>query len=165
MKKFILTLILIVNSIFVFSQDYPRIETDSTGRKLLVMTIEQAQKVDNNFEIVKLLERQGFECDSLNIAYLKVIDNYKKQVDLLELDVKSLREQLLNKDLQISNLQERLSNMETTNKLCEDQKINDQESIKLLKKEVRKQKFQKFIGFGVGVIGVLGSTLLYLGVL
>lgn len=165
MKKFILTLVLIISSIFIFAQDYPRIETDSSGKKVVVMTIEQAQKIDNNFEIIALLQRQGSECDSLNIAYLKVIDNYKKQIALLELDVKTLKEQLLNKDIQISNLQQQLSNMETVNKLCEDQKGKDQEIISLLKKEVRRQKWQKFVGFGVGAVGVVGGMLLYLRVL
>lgn len=165
MKKFILIITLLISSMFLTAQDYPRIEIDSLGRKVVVMTIEQAQKIDNNFEIVELLKRQGSECDSLNVAYLKVIDNYKKQVALLELDVNNLKLQISDKDIQISNLQERLSNSETSNKLCDEQKAKYDESVACLKKEIRKQKIQKIIGFGVGVVGVVGGFLLYLGVL
>ena len=151
-----------ISSALAFAQDYPRIETDSTGKVLVIMTLEQAQKVDNNFEIVKLLQRQGSECDSLNVAYLKVIDNLGKQVALLELDAKTLKEQLTSKDDQISNLQQQLSNSNASNKLCEDQKGKFEEMVRMLKKEVRRQKFQKFVGFSVGVVGVVGGMLLYL---
>lgn len=160
MKK-LLTVILTIFSLMSFSQiEYPRIETDSLGRKVVVMTIEQAQKIDNNFEIIALLTRQGSECDSLNMAYLKVIDNQGRQISLLELDVKKLKEQITDKDSQIVNLQTRLANKEKENKLCEDQKINDKAEIDLLKKEVKKQKAQKVIGFIVGVAGVIGGVLL-----
>ena len=163
MKKFILLVMLIMSSLVSFSQtEYPKIETDSLGNKIVIMTIEQAQKIDNNLEILKLLERQGTECDSLNTAYLKVIDNMGKQISLLELDVKKLKEQIADKDAQIANLQTRLSNMEESNKLCEDQKKNKDEEIKLLKKEVRRQKLQKVVGFVVGVAGVVGGIVLVL---
>lgn len=161
MKK-ILIVILAMLSLISFSQtiEYPRIETDSLGRKVVVMTIEQAQKIDNNFEIIALLTRQGSECDSLNMAYLKVIDNQGKQISLLELSVVKLKEQIKDKDSQIANLQTQLKNEETSNKLCEKQKENDAAEIKILKKEVRKQKTQKVIGFIVGVAGVIGGVVL-----
>ena len=48
---FILTLLLSLTS---FSQkSYPRIEKDSLGNKIVIMTYEQAQKVDNSFELLK----------------------------------------------------------------------------------------------------------------
>lgn len=151
-----------LSSLLSFSQtiDYPRIETDSLGNKVVVMTIEQAQKIDNNFEILNLLTKQGTECDSLNTAYLKVIDNQGKQISLLELDVKTLKEQINDKDQQIANLQTQLKNETESNKLCEDQKKIKDEEIKLLKKEVRRQKTQKVIGFIVGGVGVIGGVIL-----
>lgn len=161
MKKFILMMILMMTSILSYSQiEYPRVETDSLGNKVVVMTIEQAQKVDNNFEILNLLQKQGTECDSLNTAYLKVIDNLGNQVALLELDVKKLKEQIKSKDEQISNLQTQLKNMTDANTLCEKQKANKDEEIKILKDEVKKQKRQKIVGFIVGAAGVVGGILL-----
>jgi len=160
MKK-LLTVMLTIFSLISFSQiDYPRIETDSLGKKIVIMTIEQAQKIDNNFEILALLTRQGSECDSLNSAYLKVIDNQGNQISLLELNVKKLKEQIKDKDSQIVNLQTRLVNEESSNKLCEKQKENDAAEIKILKHEITRQKMKKVIGFVVGAAGIVGGVLL-----
>jgi peptidoglycan hydrolase CwlO-like protein len=161
MKKILITMMLVLSSVLAFSQtDYPRIETDSLGKKLVVMTIEQAQKIDNNLEILQLMEKAQLECDSLNMSYIRVIDNQGKQISLLELDIKHLKEQLNSKDEQITNLQTRLSNSETTNKLCEEQKLNYEKQVDILKDEVRKQKNHKIIGFIVGGVGTLGGILL-----
>ena len=154
-------MMLVLSSVLAFSQtDYPRIETDSLGKKVVVMTIEQAQKIDNNLEILQLMEKAQLECDSLNMSYIRVIDNQGKQISLLELDIKHLKEQLNSKDEQITNLQTRLSNSETTNKLCEEQKLNYEKQVDILKDEVRKQKNHKIVGFIVGGVGTLGGILL-----
>ena len=154
-------MMLVLSSVLAFSQiDYPRIETDSLGQKVVVMTIEQVQKIDNNLEILQLMERAQLECDSLNLSYIRVIDNQNKQISLLELDIKHLKEQLNSKDEQITNLQTRLSNSETANKLCEEQKLNYEKQVDILKDEVRKQKSYKIIGFIVGGAGTLGGILL-----
>jgi peptidoglycan hydrolase CwlO-like protein len=161
MKKILITMMLVLSSVIAFSQiDYPRIETDSLGQKVVVMTIEQVQKIDNNLEILQLMERAQLECDSLNLSYIRVIDNQNKQISLLELDIKHLKEQLNSKDEQITNLQTRLSNSETANKLCEEQKLNYEKQVDVLKDEVRKQKSYKIIGFIVGGAGTLGGILL-----
>ena len=161
MKKILITMMLVLSSVLAFSQtDYPRIETDSLGKKFVVMTIEQAQKIDNNLEILQLMEKAQLECDSLNMSYIRVIDNQGKQISLLGLDIKHLKEQINSKDEQITNLQTRLSNSETTNKLCEEQKLNYEKQVDILKDEVRKQKTHKIIGFIVGGAGTLGGILL-----
>ena len=161
MKKILITMMLVLSSVLAFSQtDYPRIETDSLGKKVVVMTIEQVQKIDNNLEILQLMEKAQLECDSLNMSYIRVIDNQGKQISLLELDIKHLKEQLNSKDEQITNLQTRLSNSETTNKLCEEQKLNYEKQVDILKDEVRKQKNHKIVGFIVGGVGTLGGILL-----
>ena len=161
MKKILITMMLVLSSVLAFSQiDYPRIETDSLGKKVLVMTIEQAQKIDNNLEILQLMEKAQLECDSLNLSYIRVIDNQNKQISLLGLDIKHLKEQINSKDEQITNLQTRLSNSEKTNKLCEEQKLNYEKQVDILKDEVRKQKNHKIVGFIVGGVGTLGGILL-----
>ena len=71
-------------SFLTFSQKYPRIEKDSLGNKFVIMTYEQAQKIDNAFELVNLLEKAGAECDSLSLSYVKVISKLEKQVFQLE---------------------------------------------------------------------------------
>lgn len=161
MKKILITMMFVLSSVLAFSQiDYPRIEIDSLGHKVVVMTIEQVQKIDNNLEILQLMEKAQLECDSLNLSYIKVIDNQNRQISLLEIDIKHLKEQISSKDEQITNLQTRLSNSEVTNKLCEDQKLNYEKQVDILKDEVRKQKNHKIVGFIVGGVGTLGGILL-----
>jgi peptidoglycan hydrolase CwlO-like protein len=161
MKKILITMMLVLSSVLAFSQiDYPRIERDSLGQKVVVMTIEQVQKIDNNLEILQLMEKAQLECDSLNLSYIRVIDNQNRQISLLEIDIKHLKEQINSKDEQITNLQKRLSNSETTNKLCEDQKLNYEKQVDILKDEVRKQKNHKIVGFIVGGAGTIGGILL-----
>ena len=61
MKKILITMMLVLSSVLAFSQtDYTRIETDSLGKKVVVMTIEQAQKIDNNLEILQLMEKAQY---------------------------------------------------------------------------------------------------------
>ncbi len=165
MKKFILTLILSISSMISFSQiEYPRIEKDSLGNKVLIMTIEQAQKLDNNTDLITLLGKESSKCDSLNKYYLRVIDQQGKQVSLLELDVRKLNDQLKDKDIQITNLQNQLSNKTKENLLCEQQKANNDTEKDLLKKEIKKQRNQKIIGFITGAVGIIGGVLLVMSI-
>ena len=151
MIKFILTTIVVLLTSMVFSQtSYPRIERDSVGNKILVMTISQAQKIDNNLELYKLLSLEGDECDSLNVSYVKVIDELNKQVTLFTIDVNALKGQINEKDQQISNLQTQLKNITESNQLCNAQKVDDQKQIDILNKEIKRQKFRKVLGFIVG---------------
>ncbi len=154
--KNILFTIAILFSFISFSQNtYPRIEQDSLGRKFVIMTYEQAQKVDNTFELVKLLEKAGAECDSLTLSYLKVIDKLEKQVKVLEIDLKLYKEQVTAKDNQILNLQQRLKNSEDDAKFCNEQiGVRDQQ-ITLLQGEISDLKTKRNIAYGVGIGGVI----------
>ena len=109
MKRLILLLGLLT-SFCAFSQKYPRIEIDSSGQKVVVMTYQQAQKIDNSFEMLRLLEKANIDCDSLSLSYIRVIDQYKNRVVLLETDLLLYKNQVVDKDLQLLNLQTRLQN-------------------------------------------------------
>ena len=160
--KSILTFIFLVMTYISFSQDYPKIEIDSIGRKVVVITYEQAQKVDNVFEIQILLEKAGAECDSLNLSYVKVIDNFKKQVSLLEVNINLYKGQIVDKDRQLENLQQRLLNCETNVSVCDEQISVKNEQIVLLKKEIRSLKIKRNIAYGAGIVGVVGGILMVL---
>lgn len=160
MKNIISIILITLFSTFAFTQNYPRIETDSTGLKLVVMTVEQAQKIDNAFELLQLLEKAGTECDSLNLSYVKVIDGLKKQVSLLEVDVNLYKGQITDKDKQLDNFNQRLSNCETSNQLCDQQISIRDEQIGLLSKEIKTLKTKRNIAYGAGIGGVVLGILL-----
>jgi vacuolar-type H+-ATPase subunit I/STV1 len=161
MKKLLTILFFIITSIS-YSQDYPRIETDSTGKKLVVLTYEQAQKIDNAFELLTLLEKAGAECYSLTLSYIKVIDVLKHQTSLLEIDVKLYKNQVIDKDKQIENLQQRLNNCETVKSTCDQQISLRDKQIVLLDNEIKTLKTKRNIAYGSGIAGIVGGILLVL---
>jgi chromosome segregation ATPase len=162
MKKYISSIISSIFIFIIFAQklEYPRIETDLLGNKIVLLTIDQAHKIDNKLELLKLFEKQSIQFDSLNFAYIKVIDELNSQVTFLELNVKTLKEQINDNNKQIHNLKKQLDNEKSSNELCEYQKNTKDEEIKILKKELKKQKFQKVVGFVVGGVGVVGGIVL-----
>lgn len=166
MKKLLLICLLFI-SYFGYSQnvEYPRIEKDSLGNTVVVITIEQAQKIDNNMDLLKLMEKAGLQSDNVNSAYIKVIDGLNNQIKLLIINVDNLKKQNKDKDDQIVDLQKQLSNEKTINSLCETQKSNDKKEIDNLKGEVTKLKTQKWIGFIAGSAAVVAGLLSYLHII
>ena len=160
MKKLLIIPILLL-SLLSFSQDYPRIELNDKGQKVVVFTLEQAQKIDNDLEIYALLKVARIKCDSLNLSYVKVIDEQRNQIVLLKSINDQDNKQLIDKDKQIKNLTDQNTNLEKNVKLCDDQKDNDQKEIDGLKKDVKKTKWKSLGGgFVVGVVVTLVTVLL-----
>ena len=83
MKKLLIIPILLL-SFLSFSQDYPKIELNDKGQKVVVFTLEQAQKIDNDLEVYALLKVARIQCDSLNLSYVKVIDEQRNQIVILK---------------------------------------------------------------------------------
>ena len=160
--KNILLILTFLLSFTSFSQTYPRFETDSNGKKVVIITYEQAQKIDNAFEMLKLLEKAGSECDSLTLSYVKVIDEQKGQITLLSADVTLYKNQIVDKDGQISNLKQRLSNSEDDAKHCDEQIVVKEKQITLLENEITTLKTKRNVAYGVGVAGIIGGILLVL---
>lgn len=147
-------------SFLSFSQEYPRLEIDNNGCNVVVMTLEQAQKIDNSLEMLNLIEKAEIECDSLNLSYLKVIDNYKKQVNLLEIDITLYKNQIVDKNQQISNLQEIISNCEKNSSTCDEQIVIRDQQIDLMKKEIKTLKTKRNIAYGAGIAGIIGGIFM-----
>jgi hypothetical protein len=158
MKK-ILIIIIMILSFGSFSQDFPRLEVDSLGRKYVVISYEQAQKVDNTFELVALLEKAGHECDSTVLSYIRVVDGLEKLVGELEYNLTLNKGQLVDKDGQILNLSERLKNSDNDSKLCNDQLLTRDSQINLLKDEIKDLKTKRNIAYGTGVLGIIIGVL------
>lgn len=157
--KNILLLLTFLLTMSSFSQTYPRIEKDSTGKKFVIMTYEQAQKIDNAFELLNLLEKAGSQCDSLTLSYVKVINNLEKQVVLLEGDIKLYKSQIDDKDSQISNLSQRLLNCEKDMKFANEQVGIRDNQIVLLNNEISTLKTKRNIAYGAGIGGIILGIL------
>jgi peptidoglycan hydrolase CwlO-like protein len=139
--KYLLTLIFsisILSSIFsqrslqidtlpIKIEEYPAWFIHKSDTVGLILTIEQVQKIDSDMELLSWLEKKGFTCDSTISVYIKVIDEYKKQVTIFEVKISELNNQIIDKNSQIDNLKRTIENHEKEIKLSDDQikKLNE----------------------------------------
>jgi hypothetical protein len=152
MKK-ILLLIMILISFNIYSQDYPRIELNNKGEKIVVFTLEQAQKIDNDLEILELMKVARVKCDSLNLSYIKVIDEQKGEIIILKKLNDELSKNEKDKDKQISNLSEQNSNLQKNIDLCNKENGNKDKEIEGLNDDIKKVKWKSLgSGFVAGVV-------------
>jgi len=156
MKSLLLVFMLLLSSLS-FSQEYPKIELNDKGEKVVVFTLEQAQKIDNDLEIYELLKVSRIKCDSLNLSYVKVIDEKNNQIVILKNINKETEKQIIDKDKQINLLVEQSKNLQKNIDLCDKQKVNNQEQIDGLEKDLRKMKWKGLAG---GFIGGVVATLI-----
>ena len=152
MKK-ILLLITLLLSFYTYSQDYPKIELNSKGEKVVVFTLEQAQKIDNDLEILSLMKVARVKCDSLNLSYIKVIDEQKGEIIILKKLNDELSKNEKDKDKQISNLSEQNSNLQKNIDLCNKENGNKDKEIEGLNDDIKKVKWKSLGGgFVAGVV-------------
>jgi peptidoglycan hydrolase CwlO-like protein len=140
-----------------FSQDYPKIELNEKGEKIVIFTLEQAQNIDNKLEVLELMKVARIKCDSLNISYIKIIDEQSKQIVKLEKLNSELNNQITDKDKQIENLNQQNKNLTTDVNLCEKQNTNKNTEIEGLKKDIKKVKW---LSLGGGFLAGVVVTLL-----
>jgi hypothetical protein len=158
LKYIILALMMTIFSLIALSQDYPRIEIDKNGKKTVVFTIEQAQRIDSDLEIYELLKKSRIQCDSLNIASVRLIDALNQKVVICEKAISELSAQYADKERQVALLQSQDDNQKESIKLLEEQKCIKDKQIKDLREDVEKQKRNRWIFGGIGLaIGLLFS--------
>lgn len=158
MKK-IFTLIMLLFTLVSFSQGkYPRIEKDSLGQDVVVMTIKQAMALDNNSDLLKLYEELGVDIYNYDNSCIKVIDGQNKTISLLNLEVKNLKEQLSIKDEKIEVMQKQIADYIIKVGLLEEQLINRNEVVTEKNKQIKGLKTKMIIG-GIGCTIVIGGLL------
>lgn len=164
MKKFILALIVILTvSINAHSQTgYPKFDTDSSGQKLVVLTIEQAQALDNNTDLILMFEKLNSQISNYDEVCLKVVDAKEKVIASQTVQINNLKDALENKDQQIVNLQATIIELNNKSANFEQELKNKNEEIALHKKEIRRVKRNYVIGGGIGgfILGVVLSILI-----
>lgn len=126
----------------------------------VVFTIEQAQKIDNDLELLKMLKIMRSNFDKTEASYISVIDNYGKQVALLDIKITAMDTIISTQKSMINNLNLQIDNYKKDQTLAKSQSDLKDEIIKNQKKQIRKQKVQKVVGFGAGIIGIILVILL-----
>jgi uncharacterized protein (DUF3084 family) len=158
MKRFLIFLLTLI-SINVYSQiDYPKYEVDSLGQKVIVMTIEQAQSLDNNSEMLSLFEKLNTQIGSYDSVCVKVINDKDLVISSQKIQISKLKETLNNKDEQIKTLQSEIKEHENKEKILQDQVDNRQEVITEKDKKIKKMKLKMILGGGAGA-AIIGGLL------
>ena len=169
MKKFLTLIIGVILSLSAYSQysqpkiDYPRFEIDSLGQQVLVMTIEQAQNLDNGADLLVLLQKQNTQMGQYDSVCVKVINDKEQVIASQKMEIAKLKESINNKDLQIKALQGEVVSYLKKILILEDQVDKRQQVIDEKNLQLRKMKTKMIVGGfggGVAIIGLILSLLL-----
>ena len=129
----------------------------------VVISIKQAQKIDNDYDLLSLLKKSKIEESKIDSAYVVVINNYGQEVAQLKLKISTMDDIDLIKDKEISNLRSQIDDYERDKLLSDLQLAKKDTIIQNYKGQVVKLKLQKTISFSVGGgLTLLGILLLLL---
>jgi len=162
MKKILMLTIFMIVSILSKAQtkDLPQYLIEGGDTIGIIISVEQAQALDNDVELLELFKKLRINCDNLDSHYIEVINAQNDQIALLKVNTKELQGQGVALNSQITSLKEQVQNSEKKNKLCDEELANKDEEIKILKKEIFKQKVKKIISVTGNVILVVVTTIL-----
>lgn len=164
MKKLSLLLISILFSLTLMSQiDYPRYEVDSLGQTVVVMTIEQAQKLDNNSELLSLFEKLNAQMLDYDSVCIRVINDKEYVISTQKLEISKLKESIDLKDEKIITLQKEIEEHNKKVNLLEQQLLNRNDLIKVKDEEIGRLKMKMIIGgsaSGLAIIGLIIGLIL-----
>ena len=171
MKNFLSLIVGLVLSLSAYSQysqpkiDYPKFETDSNGQQVLVMTIEQAQSLDNSTDLLDLLEKQSTQIGQYDSVCVRVINDKEQVIASQKMEIVKLKESIDNKDQQIKALQGEVDAYLKKILILEEQVTNRQQVIDEKNLQIRKMKTKMIFGGvsgGVAIIGlILGLVVLH----
>ena len=169
MKKFLSLIVGLVLSLSAYSQysqakiDYPKFETDSNGQQVIVMTIEQAQNLDNGTDLLVLLQKQNTQMGQYDSVCVKVINDKEQVIASQKMEIAKLKESINNKDLQIKALQGEVASYLKKILILEEQVVNREQVIGEKNTQIRKMKTKMVVGGlggGVAIIGLIVGLLM-----
>jgi uncharacterized protein (DUF3084 family) len=160
MKAYLITIILFIISFSLSAQiEYPRIEIDSLGKEVVVMTIEQAQQLDNNSELLSLFEGLNSQMLNYDSICVKVINDKDYIISIQKLEISKLKESLDNKDDKIKTLQSEIDRHNQKILLLESQLLNRNELIEVKDQKIKDLKVKMYVGGGMSGLAIVGLIL------
>jgi hypothetical protein len=169
MKK-IYTILLTLILTTMFSQvtpkiKYPKFEVDSLGQKVIVMTIPQAMKLNNNSDLLKKFEEQDIKIKEYESLCVKVISEKDDVITKSNIIIGRQDEQLLTKNEKIKSLQGEIFSWVEKNGILEKQLGTKQRIIDEKNKQIRSLKTKMVIGGSLGTLALIGIILTSIGVI
>lgn len=140
--------------------DYPKIEKDSTGQVVVIMTMEQAQKLDNAGDLLVLFEKMNAQLGSYDDACVKVVNEQQQVIATQKIQISELKSQVDIKAKEILNLQEQIENYKKDLADCDKQSVNKDKIISEQKDTIKKQKTKMVLGGSLGGAAIIVLTIL-----
>jgi hypothetical protein len=164
MKKILTLIIGMILSFSSFAQysnpiEYPRFEIDSNGQQVIVMTIEQAQSLDNSTDLLVLLEKKNTQMAQYDSVCIKVVNDKEQVIASQKIEIATLKESINNKDSQIKALQGEVVSYLKKILILEDEVGNRQNVIDEKNLQLRKIKTKMIFGGVTGGVVIIGLVL------
>jgi hypothetical protein len=162
--KTLATILLLLLPLFSFSQiDYPRIEKDSTGQVIVIMTLEQAQALDNASDLLALFEKMDADIADYDYACIKVINEQGQVITSMNREILNLKDQCRVKDAKVDTLQANINSYIAKEVTWKKEVENTQKIAEEYKKELRISKWRNIIGgstSGLIIVGLITALIL-----
>lgn len=143
-------------------KEYPIFSKDSaTGQILVIMTIDQAQKLDNSTDLTSLFEKENIEISGYDSACVKVINDQKQVIATQQIQIDDIKSDNNLKEQEVKNLQSQILNYQKDLLYCGEQSIDKDGIISNQKSTIFKQKVKMIIGGGVQGIIIIGLFVLF----
>lgn len=163
MKNILTFIIIMFTSIISAQIDYPKIEKDSLGQVVVIMTIEQAQKLDNDSELLAELKKLGSANDIEKIAYIKIIDGNEKVITSQKVEIAKLNIVIGNKSTEITELKARIDEYIIGATILNTKYSKSQEMVTLRDEKIKNLKTKMLFG-GIGgsivIIALIAAIIL-----
>lgn len=120
--------------------NYPIMVEDSLGSKLILMTLEQAQILDNKSELLELYREAATKLVSMDSIFTIILIDKNEIIAQKKIQIDNLSNLSLNKDSQIVNLKERIDEYKLNKDLLKQELENKDKEIELHVDEVSRLK-------------------------
>ncbi len=144
----------------VYAQvEYPRYEKDSSGQTIVLLTLEQAQALDNSTDLLALFEKLNSQITNYDSVCIKVVADKDKVISEQTVQISKLKENLKIKDQQIANLQATITKKDEVIENLKKEVKNGEETVAANKSEIKRLKGKMVLGGSLGGIAIVGLIL------
>ena len=144
---------------------YPRFEVDSLGQKVIVMTIPQAMKLNNNSNILEKFEQLQAEMQDYENICVKVINEKDEVIAKLDVVITKQDSQLVKKDEKINALQQEIIGWMQKNQVLQTEVVNRQKVIDEKDSQLSRLKTKMVVGGIGGSVVIIGLVLAAFGII
>jgi len=157
MKKLLVLLLGVFLTCTSYAQlSYPRFETDSLGQKVIVLTIEQAQALDNQTDLLVLFEKLNGQLGDYDSACLKVVNDKDRVIASQEIQISTCKKDIETRNALLKNMNIQLQKYLGKIKSLESTITNKDAEIKLHLGEIKRVKKNSLLKTGIGGVVILG---------